>query len=116
MFDHSANFPPNHSPKVENSAPCVFVELTTSQNSGSSAYSSMTVIRMFSSTECRLRLPPRRGRRRARRGGLAGRPRSPGGRKRSLGRAHAALLRPYHWTAAAMITVRMPMTMAIAAE
>ncbi len=40
-----------------NSAPGVFVELTTSQNSGSTAYSSITVIRMLRSSECRLRAP-----------------------------------------------------------
>jgi hypothetical protein len=37
MLLNSANFPPNHRPKVLNSAASVFVELTNSQNSGSSA-------------------------------------------------------------------------------
>ena len=39
-----------------NSAVGVFEELTTSQNSGSRAYSSITVISALRISECRLRL------------------------------------------------------------
>ncbi len=51
MLLNRANRPPNHKPNVLNSAPWVLAELTTSQNSGSQAYASMTVMSRLSVTE-----------------------------------------------------------------
>ncbi|BCW57744.1 hypothetical protein StoSoilB20_10910 [Arthrobacter sp. StoSoilB20] len=58
MLSHSAKSPENHRPNELKRDVWVFVELTTSQNKGSSAYTAMTPIRMVSRTELRFRVTP----------------------------------------------------------